>query len=145
MASPCFLFEVGMCRVAVRILIADDNELVRSVISDIILREGWVVCGAFADGDTAVVMAAELKPDIVVLDLRMPQLDGIGAGRAIKSFLPNVPLLLYTTFTSAQPEVEAKELGFQAVVHKGDAPALTLAIRNALSAAASPGVAKAQL
>lgn len=131
-----------MCRVAVRVLIADDNELVRFVISDIILREGWVICGSFADGDTAVAMAAELKPDIVILDFQMPLRNGISAGHAIHAFLPNVPLLLYTLFASSHLEDEAKSAGFRAVIQKGDAPGLTSAIRDALASIAFPGAAQ---
>lgn len=120
----------------VRVLIADDNDEVRSAISDIICREGWVVCGSFPDGRTAVDGAAKLKPDVVVLDLRMPQRDGLSAGCAIRTFLPNVPLLIYTTFASSCLEEEAKKLGFQGVVQKGDTAGLTSAIRSVLSEAA---------
>lgn len=118
---------------AVRVLIADDNDEVRSAVSDIIHREGWVVCGSFADGRTAVARAAELKPDVVVLDLQMPQLDGISAGCAIQTFLPNVPLLMHTAFASSYLDAEAKRLGFRGVIPKGNSAALTLAIRSALS------------
>jgi DNA-binding NarL/FixJ family response regulator len=119
--------------VAVRVLIADDNEQVRSAISDIIRDEGLEVCGSFADGKTAVDKAAELKPDMVILDFQMPQRDGISAGRAIHAFLPNVPLLLYTMFATVPSlENEAKKLGFQAVVQKGDTAGLIAAIRGAV-------------
>lgn len=117
----------------VRILIADDNDEVRSAISDILRREGWIVCGSFADGQTAVDRAAELKPDVVVLDLQMPARNGLSAGCAIRTFLPSVPVLIYTTFASSCLEEEAKRLGFQGVIQKGDTAALTSAIRSVLS------------
>lgn len=117
----------------VRILIADDNDEVRSAISDILRREGWVVCGSFADGQTAVDGAAELKPDVVVLDLQMPARNGLSAGCAIRTFLPSVPVLIYSTFASSCLEEEAKRLGFQGVIQKGDTAALTSAIRSVLS------------
>jgi DNA-binding NarL/FixJ family response regulator len=118
---------------AVRVLIADDNEQVRSAISDIIRSEGWVVCGSFGDGNTAVKMAATLKPDVVVLDFQMPRRDGISAGLAIRTFLPDVPLLLYTMFASPPLEEEAKTAGFHAVVKKNDPAALVSAIRSAVA------------
>lgn len=119
----------------VRVLIADDNDAVRSEISEIIRREGWIVCGSFSDGQSAVARAAELKPDVVILDLQMPQRDGLSAGCAIRAFLPNVPLLVYTLFASPYLETEAKRLGFRGVIQKGNTAALTSAIRSALSGA----------
>lgn len=126
-----------------RFLIADDNDQIRSSISDIIHDEGGVVCGSFADGKTAVEMAAELKPDIVILDLRMPLLDGISAGRAIRAFLPNVFLVLYTMFASPYLEAEVTKLGFHAVVQKSDTQGLVAALRSAVSAVA-PLLAKGE-
>jgi len=116
-----------------RILIADDHEQIRSVLTQLIRRAGWEVCAAVADGNTAVQKAAELKPDLLVLDFIMPERDGLSAGRNIRTFLPNVPVLLYTMFSSPYVESEAYKLGFQGVVQKANGAALIAAIRRALS------------
>jgi CheY-like chemotaxis protein len=116
----------------VRILIADDHERTRSILTDLIREAGWQVCSAVADGKAAVEKAAQLKPDVLVLDLVMPHQDGISAGRNIRSFLPNTPVLLYTMFSSPYVESEARNSGFCGVVEKANGPALIAAIRRAL-------------
>lgn len=106
----------------VRILLADDNERVRPMLSDIISQAnpGWEVCSEVANGQLAVEKAAELKPDLVILDFSMPVLDGISAGRKIRAILPDVPVLLYTFIASARIEQAAKEAGIDAVIEKAD-------------------------
>jgi DNA-binding NtrC family response regulator len=106
----------------IRILLADDNERVRSTFSGIISEADpdWEVCAEVANGQLAVEKAAELKPDLVVLDFSMPILDGISAGRKIRSMLPEVPVLLYTFVTSARIEQDARKAGINAVIEKAD-------------------------
>lgn len=121
---------------AVRILIADDHELIRSAISQLIRGEGWEICGSVGDGEAAVAKARELKPDLLILDFEMPRLDGLSAGRDIRAFLPNVPVLLYTAFLCDYVESEARRHGFRGVVEKANSTALVAAIRSALAATA---------
>jgi CheY-like chemotaxis protein len=116
----------------VRILIADDHERTRSILTELIRGAGWLVCGAVADGKAAVEKAAQLKPDVLILDFIMPNQDGISAGRLIRTFMPEAPLLLYTMFSSPYVESEAKRSGFHGVVEKANGPALIAAIRRAL-------------
>ena len=116
----------------VRVLIADDNDQVRSMISEIMRSEGWLVCGSFADGQTAIEKAAELKPDVVVLDFQMPRRDGISAACAIRVFLPHVPVFIFTLFANPYLDEEAKRLGLNGIIPKGNIEALTSAIRSAL-------------
>src|SRR5690242_14064446 len=82
----------------IRILVADDNECVRSAISELIRNSdaNWVVCCEANNGKVAVEKAAETKPDVVILDLVMPGLDGINAGRKIRALLPDVPIIMYS-------------------------------------------------
>ena len=116
----------------VRILIADNHELVRSAISNLIREAGWKVCGTASDGKTAVEKALELKPDLLILDYRLPDRDGVSIGHDIRSFLPNIPILLCTLFASPTLESEAKNSGFQGVVQKSDGTALIAVIRSTL-------------
>ncbi|MGH9737781.1 MAG: response regulator [Candidatus Acidiferrales bacterium] len=116
----------------IRILLADDNYRVRPMLSKIISEADprWEVCAEVANGQAAVEMAAELKPDLVILDFAMPILDGISAGRQIRAILPDVPLLLYTFISSARIEQVAKEAGIHAVIEKADFRKLVEEIRK---------------
>ena len=116
----------------VRILIADNHELVRSVIANLIREAGWKVCGIASDGKSTVEKALELKPDLLIIDHRMPDRDGISVGHEIRSLLPDIPILLCTLFASPSLENEAKNSGFQGVVQKSDGAALIAVIRSTL-------------
>jgi DNA-binding NarL/FixJ family response regulator len=79
-----------------RILIADDSQATRYALRRLIQGHGWEVCGEAEDGLAAVERTAILKPDLVILDLRMPNLDGLQAGQAIHTADRNIALLLFT-------------------------------------------------
>jgi DNA-binding NarL/FixJ family response regulator len=119
---------------AVRILIADDSEQVRSAITFLIRGLGWEVCGEAGDGEAVVEKAIELKPDLLILDIAMPKRDGWSAGCAIRASLPSTPILLYTLLPASYLENRAKQLGFQGVVEKSNPTALIAAVRRVLSA-----------
>jgi DNA-binding NarL/FixJ family response regulator len=102
-----------------RILIADDNELVRNALKNALtVREGWQVCGQATNGQSAVTMALETKPDFIILDFAMPLLNGIAAAAEIAKHLPSVPIVLYTLHKSEQIEREAKRVGIRGVISK---------------------------
>jgi CheY-like chemotaxis protein len=121
---------------ALRILLADDNDRVRPMLSSIISQAdpAWEVCSEVANGQLAVEKAAELKPDLVILDFSMPVLDGIAAGRQIRALLPHVPVLLYTFISSARIEGAAKDAGIHSVIEKADFRKLVQEIRKLVSA-----------
>jgi DNA-binding NarL/FixJ family response regulator len=80
-----------------RVLVADDHDVVRKGVRAILeTREGWTVCGEAATGIEAVELATALKPDVVVLDLEMRELDGMTATRQIKQVLPQTEVLIFT-------------------------------------------------
>jgi CheY-like chemotaxis protein len=99
-----------------RILIADDNAAMRASLGALLAGEGWSVCGEAADGRQAVEMAAQLVPDLIILDLAMPVLDGLHAAVEILSADPTRPILLYTLHNSGVIEVKAKKAGIREVV-----------------------------
>ena len=119
----------------IRILVADDHQATRLAITSLIRNSGqdWEICGEAEDGQAAVDKAAELKPDLLIIDLMMPQRDGISAGRALRAHLPAVPILLYTLWVSDALEAEARQAGLTAVVQKSNGRALLSAIREALT------------
>ena len=81
----------------IRILIADDHEIVRRGIRSLIETEwGWQICGEAAEGRQAVTLSLELKPDIIIVDVSMPELGGVEVTRQIKRDLPETEVLVFT-------------------------------------------------
>lgn len=78
-----------------RILIADDHEVVRHGLCGLLkAHEGWEICGEANDGREAVQMAKELKPDVVILDVGMPNLNGLAATRQLTQNNPNQKVIV---------------------------------------------------
>lgn len=95
-----------------RILIADDNDAARGRISELLrCHDGWEVCAEVEDGQQAVLKATELKPDIIILDLAMPVMNGLQAAGEISLVLPSVPIVLYTLHDLPVIQLEAKKFG----------------------------------
>jgi DNA-binding NarL/FixJ family response regulator len=94
-------------------------------------RSGWEVCGEAVNGRDAVEKAQQLKPDLIVLDLSMPEMDGLQAARVLKSVMPEVPIILFTNF-GQDPfiEREALAVGIRDVVSKANAPGLVNSVES---------------
>ena len=106
---------------ALRVLLADDCAGIRRLVRALLEREGYEVVGEARDGSEAVRLAASLAPDVVVLDLAMPALDGVGAARQIHGLHPATPLVLLTVHTDEENIVAAMRAGIRACVAKSDA------------------------
>ena len=118
---------------SVRILIADDHELFRrGLAAELTQVPGWVVAGEAANGRDAVELAAALKPDLVVLDLTMPELNGLEAARKIISVNPAARVLILTAHESEQLVREVLSAGAQGYVLKSDAGRILIAALQAL-------------
>ena len=103
-----------------RILIADDHSLVRKVLKTTLENySDWEVCGQATNGLEAVQKAAELRPDLIILDFAMPVMDGLGAARRILSASPSVPILIFTNYYFPSLLVEADSVGVRQVIDKG--------------------------
>jgi len=101
---------IRVFKMAVRILIADDDAAIRRLLRRLIeTHGGWTVCADARDGHEAVAQAEKLKPDVVVLDLAMPDMNGLQAAREISRSNPELPLLLFTV------QQVSKELSHQAL------------------------------
>jgi two-component system, response regulator PdtaR len=116
-----------------RVVVAEDESLIRLDIVEILRDNGFDVVGEAGDGETAVKLATELKPDLVVMDIRMPQLDGIEAAeRLAKDHV--APVVLLTAFSQKELVERASEAGALAYVVKPFTPAdLLPAIEIALA------------
>jgi two-component system, chemotaxis family, chemotaxis protein CheY len=102
-----------------RVLIVDDHATVRGMIRSRFESEGFEVCDA-ANGAEAVNKAQEVKPDLVILDLAMPVMNGLEAARILKRLAPEVPLLMFTNTGGSGLEQEARSSGISAVFSKSD-------------------------
>jgi DNA-binding NarL/FixJ family response regulator len=106
----------------VRILVADDQEGVRKrVIATLTSRKGFEVCGEASTGKEAVQLAKELKPDLIVLDITMPEINGLDAARHVQNFAPDTPILILSVHKSRQLMEEARKVGVRGYVTKGEA------------------------
>ena len=106
-----------------RILIADDHDVVREGTRAVIERQpGWEVCGVAATGREAVEQTLALKPDIVVMDMTMPELNGLDATVQIKRRLPQTEIVIFTAHQTDEVIREVLEAGAKSFVFKSDDP-----------------------
>lgn len=103
----------------IKVLIADDHAIVRAGISTVLgLADGIELVGEAANGRLAVKKAKELQPDVVIMDLMMPIMDGVEATAALASECPNAKVLVLTTDSSSHDIVKALDAGASGVVIK---------------------------
>jgi DNA-binding NarL/FixJ family response regulator len=111
-----------MAEEKLRILIADDHDIVRQGTRAVLeSHPGWQVCGLAANGREAVARAIELKPDIVILDMTMPELNGVDAAIQIKRQLPDTEILAFSGHESEDLIRRAFEAGVKSFIVKSEA------------------------
>jgi DNA-binding NarL/FixJ family response regulator len=109
-------------RVALRILVADDHDIIRRGLKQLLTaHHGWDVCAEAKTGREALTLAEQIKPDIVVMDISMPDLNGLEAARRIRKTLPRTEILILTLHFSDQLVREMVEAGARAYIMKSDA------------------------
>ena len=116
-----------------RILIADDHSVVRAGLRTLLeCRPGWEVCAEASDGRDAVEKASKLKPDVAVLDIGMPLLNGVEATRRIHSSSPDTEILILTMHESDDLVQQVVEAGARGYILKDDADRILLAAIDAV-------------
>ena len=104
---------------ALRILVADDNEMVRKGLCFVLnSRSGWGICGVALDGPDAVRKTLELKPDVVLLDISMPGLNGFEAAERIHEQVPDAEILIVTEHDSRTVGLLPQQPGIRGYVMK---------------------------
>jgi Response regulator containing a CheY-like receiver domain and an HTH DNA-binding domain len=117
-----------------RILIADDNPVVRRTLKHLLETLPGVEVSEAEDGQSAIARALELHPDIIILDLAMPGMDGLMAAREISKVIPEPVILMYTMHWSKLLELEAQKSGVRKLVSKAQSNVLLAEVREALAA-----------
>jgi len=100
-----------------RVLIAEDEALIRLDLKEMLEEEGYDVCGEAGDGESAVKLAGELRPDLVILDVKMPLLDGIAAAEQIAA-ARIAPVVILTAFSQRDLVERARDAGAMAYLVK---------------------------
>ncbi|MGH2788379.1 MAG: response regulator transcription factor [Actinomycetota bacterium] len=105
-------------RASVKVLVVDDTAHVRNMLADMLDLDGFDVVGQAASGEEAVDMSQRAEPDVIVMDYKMPGMDGLAAARAIRNTMPDQAIILYTAYMDADLEVEAREAGVALCIGK---------------------------
>jgi len=115
------------------VLIVDDYAYIRHALGSVFKREAdFEVCGEAVNGREAIAKAQELHPDLIVLDLSMPVMNGLEAARELKQLMPTVPLIMYSAFGGGFVEQHARLIGISEVVSKSQPPALLISKARSL-------------
>ena len=116
-----------------RVLIADDHQMIRKGISSILQsRKDIVICGEAANGEEAVSETRRLKPDLLILDISLPDSSGLEVAMAIRRIAPDVSILLLSAYGGKQLIEEVKRRGFEGFISKNDAAKTLLGAVDAI-------------
>ena len=115
------------------VLIADDHEIVRAGVRNLLESGGYTCCGEASNGREAVKRAEELQPDVAILDVTMPELNGIEAAKQVLKLCPKTKVLVFTVHDAEQVVVEIFRTGAHGYILKSDAGRQLLdAVKTAL-------------
>lgn len=117
----------------VRILVADDNPAIRRYLRGLLDQQaGWLVCDEASNGREAVERFERAKPDLIVLDFQMPEMNGLDAARRIVNISPNTPILMVSIHLSKQLSEEARKVGIRGTCAKTDISSVVDAVEALL-------------
>src|SRR6202162_4239610 len=103
------------------VLVVDDNAVIRQALSRLFtLESDFDVCGEAENGQDAIEKAQALHPDLIVMDLSMPVMNGIDAARTLKTLMPTVPVIMFSDYSDVFSEKEARSAGISALVSKSE-------------------------
>jgi len=114
---PAFGYAQRVTQPSFRVVIAEDEALIRLDLKEMLEEEGYVVIGEAADGETAITLTQSLRPDLVILDVKMPVLDGISAAERIAAD-HLAPVVILTAFSQRELVERARDAGAMAYLVK---------------------------
>jgi DNA-binding NarL/FixJ family response regulator len=106
----------------ISVIIADDHRILREGLAAVLKTHGIRVVGQASNGEEAILMARELKPDVILMDLEMPDVDGVIATRVIKQHMPAIKILMLSSFDENERVFEAMKMGASGYVVKRVSP-----------------------
>jgi two-component system, chemotaxis family, chemotaxis protein CheY len=98
--------------------VADDNAEIRKMLASVFLSDGFKTCGEAENGKEAVELAKQIKPDVIILDLSMPVMNGITAAYELRRVFPATPIILFTLYGDSVAKAAASEAGVSLVLQK---------------------------
>ena len=102
----------------VKVLVVDDTEHVRAMLVDMLELDGFEVVGEAASGPEAIECTPDKDPDVIVMDYKMPDMNGLEAAEEIRAVRPDQPIILYTAYLDDVLEQQAKDVGVALCVGK---------------------------
>jgi two-component system response regulator NreC len=111
-------------KVTESILIVDDNSGIRTIVRRQLEARTRFLCAEAVDGLDAIAKASVLKPDLIILDLSMPRMNGLDAARVLRLMMDDVVIILFTSFADSIGDTDVAAAGISAVVSKDDVTAL---------------------
>ncbi|HEY7875408.1 MAG TPA: response regulator transcription factor [Actinomycetota bacterium] len=102
----------------VKVLVVDDTDHVRNMLVDMLQLDGFEVVGDAPSGSDGVALAASSEPDVIVMDYKMPGMDGLTAARAIREARPGQAIILYTAYLDSALEAAARDAGIALCIGK---------------------------
>ena len=103
---------------AARVLVVDDTDHVRNMLVDMLQLDGFDVVGEAGSGEEALKVMETIAPDVIVMDYKMPGMDGLTCARTIRETRPSQAIILYTAYLDSRLEAEAKEAGIALCIGK---------------------------
>ena len=120
--------ERGMAK---KVLLADDHPSIRRMLTDLFeAEEGYDICAEAIDGQEAIALAIKHRPDLIILDLSMPVLNGLEASIALKKLMPDVPIILFTHHASLSNSLFGSGASVDRIVSKTNANELMGHVRS---------------
>ena len=112
------------------VLLVDDSASVRQILSYALQKAGFSICAEAGDGAEAIALARVHRPDLIILDLAMPVMNGLEAAPELRSVLPNTPIILFTLYADVMLTRDAIAVGITSILPKSD---LTAVVNQATS------------
>lgn len=111
--------DPGKTGIGKTVLVADDSAAIRKMLAAAFLSDGFQTCVEARNGKEAIDVATQSQPDLIVLDLSMPVMNGLQAAPQLRKLFPQVPIILFTLYARILPQTETSKAGISLVLEKG--------------------------